>query len=85
MYINNVTYDDDSVNGDLGVYECHAFAVGDVQSAKHGFTVSVITSMISTRFFIVLSFRNRKHVVFLSSFIINLLAFYHECRSLLTI
>ena len=51
MHIDNVTYDDDSQYGPLGSYECHAFAVGDdVQRARHGFSVSVITSTISTIF-----------------------------------
>lgn len=37
--------EDDSLYGPLGSYECHAFAVGDVaESARHGFSVSVITS-----------------------------------------
>ena len=45
MYINNVTLDDDSLKGPLGSYECHAFAVGDVnERARHGFSVSVIRS-----------------------------------------
>jgi len=44
MFIRNVTLDDDSLFGVLGRYECHAFAVGnDVQSERHGFSVSVIT------------------------------------------
>ena len=45
MYIKNVTQADDSMYGALGRYECHAFAVGEaVEQAKHGFSVSVITS-----------------------------------------
>ena len=45
MFINNVTLDDDSPYGPLGSYECHAFAVNDtVERARHGFSVSVITS-----------------------------------------
>ena len=45
MYIDNVTLDDDSLKGALGSYECHAFAVGDVnERARHGFSVSVIGS-----------------------------------------
>ncbi|XP_078371598.1 titin-like [Oculina patagonica] len=44
MHIRNVTLDDDSLYGALGSYECHAFAVGDVnERARHGFSVSVIT------------------------------------------
>ena len=49
MHIKNVTLEDDSLYGALGRYECHAFAVGDaIKSARHGFTVSVITSTICT-------------------------------------
>ena len=44
MHIRNVTNDDDSQNGLLGRYECHAFAVNDNQGKKHGFTVNVISS-----------------------------------------
>ena len=63
MSIRNATLDDDSLYGALGSYECHAFAVGDaVESGRHAFNVSVITSTIYTLFFIALSFRNRKHV-----------------------
>ena len=51
MYINNVTLDDDSLYGPLGSYECHAFAVGDVRErARHGFSVSVITSKLYSTF-----------------------------------
>ena len=53
MFIRNVTLDDDSLFGVLGRYECHAFAVGnDVQSERHGFSVSVITSTICTLFIV---------------------------------
>ena len=49
MHIRNVTLDDDSRYGALGVYECHAFAVGDVSArAKHGFSVNVIESKLCT-------------------------------------
>ena len=52
MYIKNVTLEDDSLYGALGRYECHAFAVGDVvERAKHGFSVSVITSKACTLFY----------------------------------
>ena len=44
MYIQNVTMVDDSQRGDLGSYECHAFAVGDDVARTFGFSVSVITS-----------------------------------------
>ena len=44
MNIKNVTRDDDSQNGPLGRYECHAFAVNDTEEKKHGFTVNVISS-----------------------------------------
>ena len=45
MFIKNVTLAEDSMYGVLGRYECHAFAVGDaVESGRHGFSVSVITS-----------------------------------------
>jgi len=55
MFIRNVTLDDDSLFGALGTYECHAFAVGnDVQSERHGFSVSVITSTICTLFLLYL-------------------------------
>ncbi|KAL9970947.1 hypothetical protein ACROYT_G023412 [Oculina patagonica] len=44
LHIRNVTLKDDSLYGDLGSYECHAYAVGDVvERARHGFSVSVIT------------------------------------------
>ncbi|KAJ7388457.1 hypothetical protein OS493_037525 [Desmophyllum pertusum] len=44
LFIRNVTVEDDSLFGQLGSYECHAFAVGDVnERARHGFSVSVIT------------------------------------------
>ncbi|KAL9986526.1 hypothetical protein ACROYT_G000690 [Oculina patagonica] len=44
MKIKNVTsVEDDSLYGALGSYECHAYAVGDVnERARHGFSVSVI-------------------------------------------
>ncbi|KAL9986543.1 hypothetical protein ACROYT_G000710 [Oculina patagonica] len=44
MKIKNVTLEDDSLYGALGSYECHAYAVGDVnERSRHGFSVSVIT------------------------------------------
>ena len=44
MTIKNVTLNDDSSYGPLGRYECHAFAVGDPEERKHGFSVHVISS-----------------------------------------
>ena len=44
MFIHNVTVEDDSTYGALGSYECHAFAEGQANALKHGFSVSVITS-----------------------------------------
>ena len=44
MHIRNVTLDDDSRYGPLGLYECHAFAVGDPVEKKRGFSVNVIRS-----------------------------------------
>ena len=45
MFMKNVTVSDDSLFGDLGSYECHGFVVGEAQEkARHGFSVSVITS-----------------------------------------
>ena len=45
MFINNVTYDDDSMFAALGSYECHGFVVGKADAqAEHGFSVSVIRS-----------------------------------------
>ena len=44
MTIKNVTLSDDSSYGPLGRYECHAFAKGDPEERKHGFSVNVILS-----------------------------------------
>ena len=56
MFIKNVTLADDSLNGALGRYECHAFAVGDaVERGIHGFSVSVIKSKTCKLFFTVVS------------------------------
>ena len=51
MTIKNVTLNDDSVYGELGRHECHAFAVGDpVEYWKHGFSVNVILSKCNSTF-----------------------------------
>ena len=44
MTIKNVTLSDDSTFGELGRYECHAFAKGDPKERRHGFSVNVISS-----------------------------------------
>ena len=44
LHIRNVTQQDDSQQGDLGRYECHAFAVTDSLERKYGFSVNVIKS-----------------------------------------
>ncbi|PFX11754.1 Hemicentin-2 [Stylophora pistillata] len=43
MTLKNVTIQDDSQYGDLGSYECHAFAKNVSSPKRHGFSVSVIT------------------------------------------
>ena len=49
MHIKNVTREDDSLDGKLGSYECHAFAVNDTDArARHGFSVNVISSKLCT-------------------------------------
>ena len=50
MTIKNVTLSDDSTYGELGRYECHAFAVGDPVEKKHGFSVNVILSKCNSTF-----------------------------------
>jgi len=51
MFIRNVTLDDDSLY--WGGYECHGYVVGEAdQRARHGFSVSVITSTICILFFL---------------------------------
>ena len=47
MTIKNVTLSDDSTFGELGRYECHAFAKGDPKGRRHGFSVNVISSKYS--------------------------------------
>ena len=45
LHIRNVTLDDDSQYGQLGRYECHAYAVNassEADAQKHGFIVDVI-------------------------------------------
>lgn len=43
--MRNVTLADDSLYGSLGSYECHGFVEGEaLEKARHGFSVSVITS-----------------------------------------
>ncbi|PFX26560.1 Fc receptor-like protein 5 [Stylophora pistillata] len=43
MRITNVTIEDDSLYGELGRYECDAFAKNESAPKRHGFTISVIT------------------------------------------
>lgn len=43
MHIRNVTMEDDSTSGQLGSYECHAYAVNQSKVEKHGFSVNVVT------------------------------------------
>ena len=50
MYIRNVTLEDDSTYGQLGRYECHAFAVGSpLVEDRHGFTINVILSKFNLK------------------------------------
>ena len=49
MHIRNVTLEHDSTYGQLGRYECHAFAVGSPLERKHGFSVNVILSKFSLK------------------------------------
>ncbi|XP_073258790.1 uncharacterized protein [Porites lutea] len=42
MHIRNVTLEHDSTYGQLGRFECHAFAVGSPLERRHGFSVNVI-------------------------------------------
>ena len=44
MHIRNVTLEHDSTYGQLGRFECHAFAVGSALERRHGFSVNVIES-----------------------------------------
>ena len=44
FHIRNVTKTDDSQDGRLGRYECHAYAVGVNSPAKYGFSINVIES-----------------------------------------
>jgi len=49
MTIKNVTLNDDSLYGALGSYECHGFVENKTEEqARHGFSVSVITSKSNT-------------------------------------
>ena len=50
MHIRNVTLEYDSTFGQLGRYECHAFAVGSPLERKHGFSVNVISSKFNLQF-----------------------------------
>ena len=50
MHIRNVTIEHDVTFGQLGRYECHAFAVGSPLERKFGFTVNVIRSKFSLKF-----------------------------------
>ena len=49
MHIRNVTVEDDGTFGQLGRYECHAFAVGSPLERKHGFSVNVIRSKFNLK------------------------------------
>ena len=46
MTITNVTIEDDSRYGNIGNYECHAFAKNESTPKRHGFSISVITSKL---------------------------------------
>ena len=46
MTITNVTIEDDSQYGNIGSYECHAFAKNESTPKRHGFSISVITSKL---------------------------------------
>lgn len=74
MYINNVTVDDDSLQGSLGSYECHAFVEGDPnERARHGFSVSVIRSksyiLVYCSFYIIIMYYMLYKLCFLASYI----------------
>ena len=49
MHIRNVTLEHDGTYGQLGRYECHAFAVGPPLVYKHGFSVNVIGSKFNLK------------------------------------
>ena len=48
MHIRNVTFEHDSRNGSLGGYECQTYAVNGLVPGRHGFSVNVIPSKLST-------------------------------------
>ena len=50
MHIRNVTLEHDGTYGQLGRFECHAFAVGSALEHKHGFSVNVILSKFNLNF-----------------------------------
>ena len=50
MHIRNVTLEHDGTYGQLGRFECHAFAVGSPLERKHGFSVNVILSKFNLNF-----------------------------------
>ena len=50
MHIRNVTLEHDGTYGQLGRFECHAFAVGSALERKHGFSVNVILSKFNLNF-----------------------------------
>ena len=49
MHIRNVTLEYDSTFGQLGRFECHAFAVGSPLERKHGFSVNVMISKFNLK------------------------------------
>ena len=50
MHIRNVTLEHDSRYGQLGRYECHAFAVGSrLVEDRHGFSINVILSKFNLK------------------------------------
>ena len=46
MTITNVGIEDGSQYGNIGSYECHAFAKNESTPKRHGFSISVITSKL---------------------------------------
>ena len=50
MHIRNVTLEHDGTYGQLGRFECHAFAVGSPLERKHAFSVNVILSKFNLNF-----------------------------------
>ncbi|KAJ7388455.1 hypothetical protein OS493_037523 [Desmophyllum pertusum] len=44
LHFRNVTMEDDSTSGQLGSYECHAYAVNSSDPKKYGFSVNVISA-----------------------------------------